>query len=119
MKKIMLFGFAVLLTATNANAVNFAVITSPPIFLNVFILILAFGCILGALSIYKLVKGGNLSKSWQLFVFGFVVLTISQLGYLAQAFEILTLPIFIIPALMVITFGLFLYGIIETKKILG
>ena len=119
MKKIMLFSFALLLSAATTNAANFAVITSPPIFLNAFILILAIGCIFGALSIYKLVKGGNLSKSWQLFVFGFVVLTISQLGYLAQAFEILTLPIFIIPALMVITFGLFLYGIIETKKILG
>lgn len=119
MKKIMLFGFAILFTAANANAANFAVITSPPIFLNAFILVLSLGCIFGAVSIYKLVKGGNLSKSWQIFVFGFVVLSISQIGYLAQAFELLALPVFIIPALMVVTFGLFLYGIIETKKILG
>ncbi len=118
-RMIITFMAMTIVTAVNAQAANFAVITSPPVFLNAFILLLSCGCIFGCVRVYDLVRGGSMSKSWQLFLLGFVILALSQIGYLCVAFEVLSLPIFVVPAMMVLTAGLFLYGIFETKKILS
>jgi len=120
MSKKMLLGMLFFVAgASRAEAANFAVITSPPTMLNVFILVFATSCVAGTLKVLALVRGGQLSKSWQLFLAGFGVLVLSELAILANSFEIIMVPSFVIPAGLVLMSGLFLFGIIETKRALS
>ena len=107
-----------LLLGGNAHAANFAVITQPPTLLSLIVLIAGVGCLFGSVKILSLVRGGLLFKSWQIFLTAFIVLSISQLANLVNNFEIFILPSFVVPALLVLTFGLFLLGVFETKKTL-
>ena len=118
MKKIFTINILVLLASTKVFAANFAVITSPPTILSFVVFLVGIGCLLGALKVLALVKGGLLSKSWQMFLFGFIALIISQAANLMSDFEIYPIPTFVVPALLTIAVGLFLYGVFETKKTL-
>ena len=118
-KKISLAMLFLCASAGRAEAANFAVIASPPTLFNVLILAVAIACVCGAFKVLALVRGGQLSKSWQFFVAGFGVLGLCQLAMLAGAFEIITLPAFVVPAGLAVMTGLFLFGIIETKRVLS
>lgn len=120
MRLLRLFLLSGLLTfvAVPAYAANFAVITSPPTALSVLVLFAALGCIVGAYRIANLLKGGYLAKSWQIFIGSFLALGISQLGVLLNDFEIYPIPQFVVPALLVLALGLFMFGIFETKRTL-
>lgn len=106
-------------TGGSANAANFAVITSPPTILNIVVMITAIVCVVVGLKVVDLVRGGQLSKVWQTFIGAFVVLVLAEAALLGASFEILTLPDFVAPAMMVLSIGLFLYGLLETKRVLG
>jgi len=110
-------GFALL--AGRAEAANFAVITSPPTLINVVIFAISLGGVWGSVKVLSLVRGGQLSKSWQFFLAAFIVLVLCQVAMLLSALEIIVLPSFVIPACMAITTGLLLLGIIETKRVLS
>ncbi len=118
-KKFFISGLLFLAAAGNANAANFAVITSPPTLLNVIIFIVAVACLAGTAKILNLVRGGQLSKSWQLFLAGFGVFALCELVVLADYFEIFTLPSFVVPAGFAVMGMLFLFGIIEIKRVLS
>lgn len=109
----------VIAAATPAQAANLAVITSPPTLLNLFILIFAVCCLASSAKVMSLVRGGQLSRSWQMFAAGFAVLTICQLATLSSHLELILLPSFVVPGALVVMSGLFLFGIIETKRALG
>jgi len=83
------------------------------------ILIVAGICIFGALKVLALVRGGLLSKSWQMFIGGFSALAFSQLLLILNAMDVINLPSFVVPACLMLMSGLFLWGIFETKRILG
>ena len=120
MRKIaVLPALLVLAGAGSAQAANFAVITSPPTLMNFLILIAAVVCLTGSLKVVELIRGGLLSKSWQLFLGGFAVLVLAQLVTLANSLEIVNLPSFVVPALLILMAGLFLYGVHEAKRTLG
>ncbi len=120
MKKISICSLLIVLTTSvSANAANFAVITNPPTFLSLFVLLAAVGCLVGALKLLDILKGGQLFKSWQIFLLGFVALAISQIVSLVNDFEILIVPTFVVPALLLVTLGLFLFGVFTTKKTLS
>jgi hypothetical protein len=119
MKKI--FGMSlisILIASDQVFAANIGVITSPPTLLNLVVLGVAIGCLVGSFKLLDVLKGGLLFKSWQIFMFGFAVLAINQLASLLSDLEILGLPDFVGPALWVVASGLFLYGIFQTKKTL-
>ena len=118
-KKILLGTLFLCAAGGPAEAANLAVITSPPTLLNVLILAAAVACAAAAVKVLSLVRGGLLSKSWQFFVAGFGVLGLCQLIRLGAAFELITLPAFVVPSLSVVMAGLFLTGIIETKRALS
>lgn len=104
--------------SANANAANFAVITAPSTILSILIFIVSLGCLYGVVKVLSILKGGYLSKSWQLFLSSFIVLALSQIVNLINQFELITVPSFLVPALLVITTGLFLFAIFETKQTL-
>ncbi|UCD62785.1 MAG: hypothetical protein JSW34_08440 [Candidatus Zixiibacteriota bacterium] len=108
----------VLLGANPAMAANIAVITSPPTTLKLVVFGVAVGCVVATFKVLGVLKGGLLSKSWQLFLFAFLVLALGQLASLMGDMEILNLPGYVSPALWVLTSGLFLYAIFETKRTL-
>lgn len=119
MKKIIIFTISIMLISSNVFAANLAMITSTPTMMDIVILICGVGCVFGAMKVLNLVRGGQFSKTWQFLLGGFSVLIIVQLLRILNAIEILMLPVFIIPACIILMMGLFLYGIIEAKRILS
>lgn len=119
MKKIILTVVFFTAVTADAQAANLAVITSPPTILNILVFLFACACLFVCSQVLGLVKGGQLSKSWQMFLLGFTVLAISQIASLLETFEVLALPGFVVPIMMVVMVGLFLYGMYETKRILS
>ncbi|MEW5993150.1 MAG: hypothetical protein AB1744_01980 [Candidatus Zixiibacteriota bacterium] len=118
-RRILLSSVVFLLAAARAEAANFAVITSPPTFLSLFILCFAVACVAGTAKVHALVRGGELSRSWQLFMAGFAVLALCQAAVLANAFELVAIPSFVVPAGLVVMAVLFLYGIVEARRVLS
>ena len=120
MKRIFSIAISLVVVASaSANAANLAVITSPPTLLNAFVLLIAIACAVGSIKIFDLVRGGQMSKTWQILIVGFIVFAASQIANLCVAFEIISLPAYVVPALVVVALGMFLYGIFETKRILS
>jgi archaellum biogenesis protein FlaJ (TadC family) len=117
-KKVLLAVLGLSASAGRVEAANFAVITSPPTLLNILILVIAVAGALGAAKVLSLVRGGQLSRSWQYFVAAFVILGLCQLAVLGKAFEVINMPAIIVPAGFAVMTGLFLLGIIETKRAL-
>ncbi len=119
MKRIIFITFTLMMICSNAYAVNLAVITSAPTMMDILILICGIGCVLGAIKIIGLVKGGKFSKCWQFLLGGFSVLILVQLLQIFNALEIIMLPEFIVPVCFILMLGLFLYGIYEAKRVLS
>jgi hypothetical protein len=119
MKKIILTVVFFTAATANAKAANLAVITSPPTILSILVFLFACSCLFLCSQVLGLVKGGQMSKSWQMFLLAFTVLAISQIASLLHTFEILAVPGFVVPVLMVLMVGLFLYGMYETKRVLS
>ncbi len=117
--KIVFVAVTVAGAAAPAHAANFAVITNPPTLLNLFILGVAVACVTATAKVHALVRGGELSKSWQLFMAGFGVLGACELALLADSFELLALPSFVTPLGLMAMAGLFLYGVLEAKRVLS
>ena len=105
--------------ADRTEAANFAVITAPPTILNLGVLVLALGGVVIGLQLLGIVRGGFLSRPWQIMVAGFVVLALGQVATLLETFEIVSLPIWAAPSLMILWAGVFFYGLFETKRALA
>lgn len=110
--------FGVVSLAGSVEAANLAVIKNPPTILNLAVLLLALAGVIIGLQLLGVLKGGFLSRAWQIFVAGFGILVLAQVAVLLQTFEIVTLPAWVAPSLMVLFAGVFFYGIFETKRVL-
>lgn len=110
---------ALLLAAPRAEAANLAVITAPPTLLNMVVFLIALAAAVLCWQVASVVRGGLLYRSWQIFAGAFVLMAIGQAVMLAATIEVLQLPNFVVPAILVAMAGLFLYGILETKRTLG
>ena len=119
MKRIMSLSILLVAAAGRADAANLAVITNPPTALNMLVLFCAVAAATGAVKVLSLVRGGRLSRSWQMFVLGFALLAVGQIIMLCQVMELFTLPDMVVPAVSVAAVGLLLYGILEMKRTLS
>ncbi len=119
LRKISFLAILALALPFNADAANFAVITAPPTMLSVLVLLFAGAGVFVCSQVWGAVKGGRLGKVWQMFMIGFVLLLLSRMAQLAHTFEMVMLPELITPALMVVMAGVFVYGLIEAKRVLG
>ena len=109
----------VLVVAGRAEASNVAVIATAPGLFNLIVLLVAFACVFVGYQIRTSVKGGLLCKSWRLFTIGFGVLALAQMLNLLNRMEVLSLPAWIVPGMLVIMAGVLLMGLRETKRVLG
>ena len=118
-RNVIVTALGLVVLGSDARAVSLAVITSPPTLLNVVILGLACAAVVVGVQLLGIVKGGALSRPWQILVAGFGVLALCQISILLQTFEIVALPSWISPTLAVIWAGAFFYGVFETRKVLA
>ena len=113
---------AILISAamgSDVQAANLAVIASPPTMFNLFVLIVAGACLFGSFQVMGQVKGGYLSRSWQMFFLGFVLLAISQLASIASAMEFFSLPELFTPLMLLLMSGLFAFGVFSARNTLS
>ena len=87
--------------------------------INLVVLVCAAVCLIWALRILSLVKGGLISKSWQMFVVGFCFLIAAQLMVVGEKVGILTLPTYVSTALYLLMTITWLAGLYQTRKVLG
>ena len=120
MKRFVSFGLLMILAPmTRAEAANLAVITNPPTMINALIFVGAVICAGGAFKVFSLVRGGRMSRCWQMFFGGFALLAAAEIIMVLQALEIVFLPEVVVPGLLALMAGLFLFGILDVKRTLS
>jgi hypothetical protein len=111
--------FLTLGLADSAHAANLAVITTPPGLMSVAVFLVAVACIILCTQVLSVIRGGLLGRGWRVFTLSFVLLALSQVAMLLNSMEILSIPEYVVPALLVAMSGAFLYGVLETKRTLS
>ncbi len=106
-------------TALASFDLQSAELYKPMSVIHLVVLLIALVCLVWALKILSLVKGGLMSKSWQMFGLGFGILIIAQLVSLGTTVKVMTLPEYIIPSLYLVMAVLWLFGLYQTRKVLG
>jgi hypothetical protein len=86
---------------------------------HIILLICAIICLVWSLKILSLVRGGLMSKSWQMFVIGFCFLTFAQLLAIGENANLFYIPGYILTVLYLIMTLTWLVGLYQTRKILG
>ena len=119
MSRIIIGCTFVVLSATRAEAANIAVVVASPGIFNLAVLLIACACVGVGLKVHSAVRGGLLSRSWQCIVAGFGLLVLAQLVTLLNAMEILSLPGWVVPVLLVAMASTLFYGVFQTKQVLG
>ncbi len=118
-KLIFLSTLGLSLVGNHVLAANFAQITQVPVLINAVILIGAIACLVFAIQLFNLVKGGALAKGWQQFVISFITLAAGQLLILAEKFDVFVLTFDAAGLLYLATVVLWLVGLMQTRKVLG
>lgn len=108
-----------LLSRTAHAALNPAVFYTPSGILDIAILLGTLLCLFWAARVMSLVKGGMMSKSWQMFSLGFGFLLIARVLSLAETASLFAFPGYVLTGLYLLMIATWLYGIYQTKKVLG
>lgn len=87
--------------------------------LNVVLLMCAVICLIWSLKILSLVRGGLMSRSWQMFTIGFCFLTLAQLIIIGEKANLFFVPGYVTTALYVLMVTTWLIGVYQTRKALG
>jgi len=86
---------------------------------NLALLICAVICLIWSLKILSLVRGGLISKSWQMFVLGFCFLILAQLLIVGGKVGLFFIPAYIKTALYFFMTMTWLIGLYQTRRVLG
>jgi hypothetical protein len=96
-----------------------AMAPSQPLLMTILLLAAAVGCIVFCVQVFTVVRGGQLSRSWLVFAGGFLLLASSQVLVLLTGFGVIVNNTWVVPGLLAAMTGLFLWGLYETKRVLG
>lgn len=94
-------------------------IYEPVSIVTLIVLLLSALCLIWAFKVLSLVRGGLLSKSWQMFVLGFGFLLLAQIVTLGQQVALINLPGFVVTAFYLLMSVTWLMGLYQTRRILG
>ena len=86
---------------------------------NTVLLICALICLIWSLKILSLVRGGLISRSWQMFALGFSFLTLAQLMVVAESAGVFAVPTYVTTVLYLMMTFTWLIGLYQTRKVLG
>nr|MBN2276705.1 hypothetical protein [candidate division Zixibacteria bacterium] len=100
-------------------AFNMDNLSSPSGLINIVVLLCAVICLVWALKIMSLVRGGLISKSWQMFALGFSFLIMAQVIVVLQEAGFFSVPGYLTTALYLIMTITWLMGLYQTRKVLG
>ncbi len=74
---------------------------------------------MASFKVLLLVRGGQLARGVQLFVAAFGLLALCQLLVLFGTIEVLSVPSFVPPLILSGMTGLFLFGLMQIRRVLG
>lgn len=118
-KLIPLLTVLVWLLGGQVMAADFSRFTQVSVLVNSIILLGAIACLIIAIRLFSLVKGGALARGWQLFVVSFITLVAGQIMILAEKFDIFVVGFDIAGVLYLATVLLWLAGLMQTRRVLG
>ena len=124
MKKIFcMVGPALIWSAVSAEparaSLNMEAIYTPSGIIDAALILLSLVCLLWSMRVMSLVKGGLMSKSWQMFAIGFAFLLMASLLSLGNTASLIIMPDYVFGALYLLMLITWLMGIHQAKKILG
>ena len=82
-------------------------------------LLCALICLIWAMKILSYVRGGSMSKSWQMFVLGFGFLVIAQILALSKNTGLMILPEYFSAVIYLLMAMTWLVGLYQTRRVLG
>jgi hypothetical protein len=86
---------------------------------NTILLICAAICLIWSLKILSLVRGGLISRSWQMFALGFSFLTLAQMIVVGESAGFFAIPAYVTTVLYLLMTFTWLVGLYQTRKVLG
>lgn len=109
-----------LVFAQSANAVvdTEALFTAAGI-ADLVLLLGIFICLFWSMNIMSLVRGGLMSKSWQMFTLGFIFLILARLVTIGASINLFVVPEYLSTILYLLMTVTWLIGIYQTKRILA
>jgi hypothetical protein len=105
--------------AGRVAAADFSPISQVPVIVNLVILLGAMACLVIAVRLFVLVKGGALARGWQMLVVSFVTLTAGQIFILAEKLHFFALTFDVAGILYLATVALWFMSLMQTRKVLG
>ncbi|MEZ5358741.1 MAG: hypothetical protein R3F48_07885 [Candidatus Zixiibacteriota bacterium] len=119
MRRLLLTLAVLLICSAPAAAADFSKFSQTPVILNSVILVGAIACLVIAIRLFNLVKGGALAKGCQFWVISFVTLLAGQALALAEKLEVFALNFDVAAVLYAATVMLWFAGLAQTRKVLG
>ncbi|MBK7143388.1 MAG: hypothetical protein IPH75_15050 [bacterium] len=106
-------------SASAQDAPTVVLAPAQPLLMTILLLAAAVGCVVFCIQVFTLVRGGQLSKSWLFFGGAFLLLAVSQTVILLAGFGVIMNNPWFVPGLLTAMTGLFIWGLLETKKALS
>lgn len=119
MKRILLTLAVLVVCGAPAAAADYSKLSQAPVILNGVILIGAIACLVIAVRLFNLVKGGALAKGCQFWVISFITLLAGQILALAEKLDVFALHFDFAAVLYAATVMLWFAGLVQTRKVLG
>ncbi|HHI02478.1 MAG: hypothetical protein DRP51_00085 [Candidatus Zixiibacteriota bacterium] len=76
-------------------------------------------CLFWSMKIMSLVRGGMMSKSWQMFTLGFTFLMLARFLAIGQSVNLFVVPDYVSTILYLLMIATWLIGIYQTKRTLA
>jgi len=76
-------------------------------------------CLFWSMKIMSLVRGGMMSKSWQMFTLGFTLLMLARFLAIGQSVNLFVVPDYVSTILYLLMIATWLIGIYQTKRTLA
>ncbi len=124
MKKYMLIGFLSMAMVLGLMESARAAIQTQELFrpngiLDLALFVGAAFCLWWSARVMSLVKGGLMSKGWQMFSLGFGFLLLARLLAIGETIKLATLPNYIPAAVYLVMVVIWSLGLYQTRKVLG
>lgn len=117
-RKFSLFTLAVVpMLSDKAHASAISSLANIPVMINLIILIGAIACLVTAIKLFTLVKGGSLARGWQFLVISFITLAFGQMFILAEKLGWFALTFDIAGFLYLFTVIFWLIGLMQTRRV--
>ena len=108
-----------LFAGTAHAAVNINALLSASGIADLVLLLCIFVCLFWSMKIMSLVRGGLMSKSWQMFTLGFLFLILARLMIISATINLFVVPEYVSTILYLLMTVTWLVGILQTKRILA